>query len=137
MRQFIILFAQTFAQFIMDNLQDLNDLFDMFHDGVIVSAVENNSKIELKVGIQYLAELINKDFEYFFIELKNVQNLSFDAWTDEPLIIINSKEIFNLELEILSAEIYETVNLLVHCRCFNSLDNLFSGGKLIFKCDDF
>lgn len=121
----------------MNILQDINDLFVMLHDGTIVRAIDNNSNIELKVNIQYLAELINKDFEYLFVNLRNVQNLSFEAWTDEPLTIINPKEIFNLELAILSTEITETGNLIVHCSCFNSINNLFSGGKLIFKCDDF
>lgn len=121
----------------MRTIQNLIDLFDLLHDGVIVSATENGSDIELGVGIQYLAELINKDFEFLFVKLINVQNLTFEAWTDEPLSIINSKEIFNLKLEILSGESDEAGNIIVHCRCFNALNNLFSGGKLILKFDDF
>jgi hypothetical protein len=117
--------------------QEIEDIFSIFHDGGIESYSIISDAIHLKIGIQYLAHIINSEHKFINLSLLNVESLKFDAWSDEPLILTNWNEILDLDIEIHSAEIDSSEQIIVHTRCNNSTDNLFQGGKLIINCSDY
>ena len=116
-------------------LQDIADVFSILHDGFIISYESNDEKILLTVECPYLAERINADYELFYIELKGVKKLEFETWSnpvDLPVqVLIQPKDIFQAELEILSAEIIGG-NVHVACKQHNTCYD-YSGGYLFIN----
>ena len=58
----------------MNKIQEIKDIFSMFHDGYIESIEAQEVNIELKIAIQYLAMLLHKNHEYLFLTLKDVKH---------------------------------------------------------------
>ena len=50
----------------MNTQQDIIDIFSILHDGTIEGWTGDSSKLVLTVSCFYLAELIDKNFEYFY-----------------------------------------------------------------------
>ncbi|MBC3787447.1 hypothetical protein [Spirosoma utsteinense] len=121
----------------MNTQQDIIDIFSILHDGTIESWTGNKEKLLLKVGCLYLAELIDKDFECFYVEVEQIKKIEFFAWMNpidqEQKIFTELEEIFKTELEILSAEKSED-DILIVC---NQHDTAFEycGGKLTINCE--
>ena len=102
----------------IQDIKNLRELFNIFHDGGIAHYQMIGPDLELTVKIQYLAALVQPHFRRFSVLLSNVRDLAFRAWTLEqsaqsPMLIRHS-EIFEPELEILGAEI-EGVVLSITC----------------------
>lgn len=86
-----------------ENLQNIADVFQMFHDGTIAGYEGDDSLLRLTIECQYLAEIINPEFELFYIELSEVTKFDLDAWNpidQPPLILRGFKEALKAELEI-------------------------------------
>lgn len=92
---------------------ELASLFTILHDGTIESFTGNTKKLNLKISCQYLAELINPSFEYFyiqlieidFIELQTFKNISnFENFEKTAVVLTAPSDIFNEEIDLYRAE---------------------------------
>ena len=116
----------------MTNTEDIRDIFSIPHDGTITGWEGDKQLLTLKIGCQYLAERINPAFEYFFVELTGICRLTLVPWMNpaelEQEYFVELKDIFQAELDILSAEVE---NDFVKVSC-NQGDSTFDycGGTL-------
>lgn len=115
-------------------IENIAQVFSIFHDGTIESATVGGSGVEMKIEIQYLANRIDKSFSSFDLELNGCEGFRFAPWCDqnEQKIdeITNFEEILRLDLEILSAKAAGTE---VHVNCLaHSGHKSVSGGFLVF-----
>jgi hypothetical protein len=118
----------------MNTSQELEALFSVLHDGGIEEASIKGTNIRLKIGITYLAELIDPKYEFVFLELNDVESVEYHAWADETLILKDWTAIFNLGIEILSAKLNEYGQVEVYSKCDDAPDDSLEGGTLILKC---
>jgi hypothetical protein len=122
----------------MTNLEKIRDFFLILHDGTIESWVGDNNKLTLKIGCQYLSERIEPSFDFFFIDLFDINKLALIPWMNpidlEQEYFTKPKDIFQAKLDILSADVDED---FVKVAC-NQSDPSFSycGGTLQLSCKD-
>jgi hypothetical protein len=120
----------------LNTQQDIIDIFSILHDGTIESWTGDKEKLLLKVSCFYLAELIDKDFEYFYIEIIEVQKIELDTWINPiengPQIFTELSDIFKAELEILSADIKDKDVVITCNQPFRDMN--YSGGNLTINC---
>jgi hypothetical protein len=121
----------------MDTSQELEALFSVFYDAYIEEATIEGTRIRLKIGITYLVELIDPKYQFVFLELDDVELVEYHAWADTTLVLTNWTAIFDLGIEILSAELGEFGRVEVHSKCDDALNDLFEGGTLILKCKNY
>lgn len=118
---------------------DIRDIFSIFHDGGIVDCNGDLNKLTLTIQCNYLAELINPDFEKFYIDLIEIDKLDFDPWMnpiDLEKIVFNSYEEFlKVDLEILFADIKDDFVLITCNQHDTNLD--YCGGNLMISANDF
>ncbi len=122
----------------MDTQRDIIDIFSMLHDGTIESWTGNKDKLLLKVSCLYLAELIDKDFEYFYVEINKIKKIELFAWMNpidqEQKVFTELEDIFQAELEILSADKNEDDTIIVCNQHDITFD--FCGGNLTLNCEN-
>ena len=120
----------------MNTQQDIIDIFSILHDGTIEGWTGDSSKLVLTVSCFYLAELIDKNFEYFYIEITEIQKIELDTWIDPiengPQIFTELTDIFKAELEILSADKKDKDVVITCNQPFRDMN--YSGGNLIINC---
>lgn len=113
------------------DLIDQASLFSMFHDGSLVKLEKQESNVLFQVDIQYLAEIINPNYEYFNGYLKHCRELAFVDFPGKTIFdLSNLQEAENIQPEILSAEVIEN-SVKVYC----SIDFNY-GGVFQFKAED-
>ena len=119
----------------MTTIENIRDIFGILHDGTISRWTGDKGLLTLTIDCEYLAKLIDKSFDKFFVELIDV-DLYLSTWPnpfDLPVkTLTEPSDIFKAELEILSAEIKDR-NVIVAC---NQHDIAFDycGGNLIISC---
>jgi len=118
-------------------LNDIRDLFSIFHDGGIVDCRGDLNKLFLSVQCNYLAELINPRYENFYIELIDITKLDFEPWMNpfelDKIEFNDHEEFLKVGLEILSAEIKDNC-VLVACNQHDiNLD--YCGGHLMVSAN--
>ncbi|EKT3967278.1 hypothetical protein NTJ12_002364 [Flavobacterium psychrophilum] len=123
----------------MDNqkaLEDIRDVFSIFHDGTIETWNGNQELLKLKIDCEYLAERIDKSYASFYVEFEKIETLEFNPWMNpinQPqTLFTNIVDIFQASLEILSAEI-ENGFVKITCNQHN-LDFNYCGGTLLVNC---
>jgi hypothetical protein len=121
----------------MSTQENLETIFSILHDGTIESWSGDKLKLNLKVSCSYLAERINKSFEYFFIELQGISKIKFEAWVIQEesgqRILTEMRDIFSAELGILTAK-KERDYVVVSCNQDDrKLD--YCGGTLSLSCE--
>ena len=120
----------------MISYSDIHSMFNIFHDGDIESASLVNGECKLRVGIQYLAERVNKNYLFFDIVLFGVSSMKFEGWMNdlnkEVLHLEQCDEIFKNDLEILSAT-EKGGQIEVACSVYDT-DTDICGGTLSFMC---
>lgn len=119
----------------IEGLDNIKTVFSVLHDGEICHSIEDGSKLELEVHIQYLAERVNREFRKFSVVLEDVENLGFTTWPDDakadPDVLTDATLMFTNELEILSGEIE---NNEIKVACNQPLPGLgYCGGFLYFR----
>ena len=120
----------------MTATEEIRDIFSILHDGGISAWMGDKNLLTLTVDCGYLAQRIDKSFNRFYVELKNLDRLELDPWTnltDIPTIVkTDYADIFKAELEILSADIMDGF-VLISC---NQPDPKFDycGGDLKLSC---
>jgi hypothetical protein len=86
----------------IDGAENLETLFDVFHDGSITAGALVAGTLRLSIEIAYLAERINPAFTSFQVTLHEVSGLSLRPWTNaEPVTLHDPAQIFAADLEIL------------------------------------
>jgi hypothetical protein len=119
----------------MNNNKHLKDIFSIFHDGIICDWIGDKNLLRFTIECEYLASKINPTFEKFYIKLIQIEILELELWTSsEELsskILTSFSEIFNTELEILSAENKEDFTVVL-VNQVNSKNN-YTGGELFLK----
>ncbi len=122
----------------MENFEKIRDIFSILHDGTIISVIGDKRFLSLKISCQYLAERIDETFEYFFVDLIEIDRLALVPWMNpaelEQEYLVDIPEIFKANLDILSADIE---NDLIKVTC-NQSDPKFDycGGTLYLNCKD-
>lgn len=119
----------------MAALEEINDVFEILHDGSISSWSGDKNLLILKIGCKYLAERIDKSFEYFFVELANIEKLELEPWMKEqaePTILQTQLEdIFKADWEILGADI-QSDYVRISCEQHDT-DLDYCGGNLLIN----
>jgi hypothetical protein len=122
----------------ISGLENIRDIFSIFHDGAIIKWEKQGSGIEIIVEIPYLTKMICKSYEWFSLTLYDVNQMAFETWphagTVKPWLINNLDDIFKLELEILSAELENNLQKIT-CNQ-HSTEFEYCGGYLRFSCVD-
>jgi hypothetical protein len=88
----------------MSAAEDLADTFSIFHDGCIEDWSGDHQLVRLKIGCQYLAELIDPAYDAFFLDLRGITRLELDPWWKDPerkTLLTDLQTIFNEGLQIL------------------------------------
>jgi hypothetical protein len=87
---------------------ELAELFNVFHDGVITKASSVDQDLLLTVRISYLAQRIAPNFTTFNVRLHQVEGMSFATWPKDsavvPEVLREVSAIFDPPLDILSGE---------------------------------
>lgn len=120
-------------------LNDIRDVFSIFHDGVIVECKGDLKKLTMTIQCDYLAELLNPDFKNFYVDLMGISKLDFAPWMN-PINLKNidfksHEEYLKADLEILSAEIKDGF-VFVTCNQHDT-DLDYCGGHLMISANDF
>lgn len=123
----------------MKNIEDLNDIFNIFHDGSIIKYEVINNVLKLTIEIRYLAELIEPDYTLFYLLLYDYTIIDFTFWMNPPDQKQRSSkdihEIFSHELGILNAEIIDDYIKIYFGQSDNTLD--YCGGTLKIKASQY
>ena len=120
----------------MTAIEDIKDIFSILHDGTISAWTGDKDLLTLTVDCQYLAEHIDKSFDSFYVELRQIDDLFLSTWPnpfDLPVqTLTEPSDIFKAELELLSADIKDR-KVLIAC---NQNDTAFDycGGNLTISC---
>ncbi|WP_338398729.1 hypothetical protein [Persicobacter psychrovividus] len=120
-------------------INNIRDVFSIFHDGGIIDCQGDLNKLILTIQCNYLAELINPDFENFYVDLICVNKLDFDPWMNpidlKKIEFKSHEEYLKVDLEILSSEIEDDYVLITCNQHDTDLD--YCGGNLIISANDF
>jgi hypothetical protein len=115
---------------------ELSTLFSALHDGEIASAKGTAERLTLRIDCQYLAELFQPDFYFFYVELTSVLEFSFTSWEEPALtttgVVPALAIILQGEFEIASAQVAKgkaVISLLGTSQPGNS-----RGGNLAIDC---
>lgn len=107
--------------------QEIADIFGTFHDGGIESWEGDLKSLRLKIDCTYLAELIEPEFQYFYILLSALNIFEFHPW--EGAVKTEIDDALSPELEIGYANIEDGI-VKVSC---NQHDEVGIGGMLWIK----
>jgi hypothetical protein len=123
-------------------LEELSDLFSIFHDGIIESWSGDASCLRLKIGCKYLAEMINPSNEYFFVDLIRITHLEFAPWwkdLEKQTILTDWNVIIACYLGIIEAKVTEKGIEIISDNYGDDHvgSELYSGGNLSLNCADF
>ena len=121
----------------MTATEDIRDIFSILHDGGISEWTGDKNILTLTIECQYLAELIDKSFDRFYVELTHIDELFFSTWPN-PFDLLEQtltepSDIFKAELEILSADI-KNERVVIACNQHNK-DFDYCGGNLTISCE--
>ncbi|MCV6637139.1 hypothetical protein [Candidatus Albibeggiatoa sp. nov. NOAA] len=124
----------------IQNLEDISDIFSIFHDGIIVENHFKNNILILSVEIEYLAERIHSTFTQFEVTLYGFNNVAFSTWPARPEAkpekLTNIQTILMSELLILESNLIKDNRIEVICFCNQPSDEYdYGGGELSFTVD--
>lgn len=115
--------------------ENIKRTFSIFHDGTICGFEEYSDKLKLKVDCYYLSELINPEFEYFYVELYKPSKIEFEPWSNNEVpqeIIFDLSSISQFEYNIFNCKIVNGLYQM-DVEIESPKDNLLGGG-LNFNC---
>ena len=108
-----------------------------FHDGQINFEKAENGNHIWKIDCEYLAKLIDLNYDSFWLKIVNCKKIQFKPWRipkELPKEIWESpQEIFKTELEIVLTK-NEEGQITLFCNQ-NNPDYNYIGGELVFECD--
>lgn len=104
-------------------LEDISDIFSIFHDGTISKWELSDNQLRLAISCLYLAKIISIDFEYFYLELNEVKRFELIPWTlpnQKKEIINDLNEISKCDFEIINAKTLQDV-VKISCHEHNQI----------------
>jgi hypothetical protein len=119
-------------------LEDLSDVFSIFHDGTIESWSEEPSCVRLKIGCQYIAQKVDPSFDDFYIDLIGITHIQFSPWwkdLEKDTIWTDQKTILDAELGILDGS-FKGSHIEITCDQYGG-EYDYAGGVLSLACNDF
>ncbi|WP_341644080.1 hypothetical protein [Thauera sp. SDU_THAU2] len=120
----------------IDGLENVRDIFSIFHDGSISACALDGDDLTLEVEIQYLAERVNPGFRKFKVRLFGVSNVRFSTWPSDmksdSAVLTDVPDIFDADLEILEGNLSGEEIEVVCNQHSSSLP--YCGGELRFHC---
>lgn len=128
-------FSRTHTEAIA-GIDELAQLFSIFHDGVIIDAAVQGNDLLLTVRISYLAQRIQPGFTTFAVHLHEVEGLSFCTWPKAAApseTLRDPPSIFSPPLDILSGEVSDGCVRVV-CNQPSAL-TAHCGGTLTFRAE--
>lgn len=105
-------------------------VLNIFHDGTIIDFSETVNGVMLTIEIEYLAELVEKNFSIIKCEFINCRQLFLRLWDNESHVIKELHELKKYDLEIIDAEIIDSI-VVVKCR-----SDVIIGGNLFIEIDN-
>lgn len=112
-----------------------DDVFNIFHDGTIESALMIDGDCRMHVSIKYLAERISPELDGFDILIRQPSEFHLDGWMREfskgTSSISSFEDIFSEDLEILCAKI-ENGRVMLSCN-IHDFESELCGGTLSFR----
>lgn len=99
------------------------------HDGIVLEAGYEDQKLNLKIEIPYLADIINPDYSWFYLTLSECSRVVFRPWGEWQNDIHEVSSIFNYKINILEAKL-EDGNVEISCSMIDK-EAPYKGGKLI------
>ena len=124
----------------MTTQQEIVDIFSIFHDGTIESWSGNEKKLTLKINCQFLAERINPEYVYFYVDIIDITAIELDTYIDNaekvvvesPIVIKEIDKIFSEEIDIFYAK---TENQYVEINCWQVNEKLgYVANRLRINC---
>lgn len=121
----------------ISGVENLSEMFSIFHDGGISHFAFNGFNLSLEIQISYLAERVNPSYQIFKIVLQNASDIQFTTWPNdpnaEPKKLSSIAEIFEHELEILNGEVADDSFKVICSQPSPTCD--YCGGELLLKAD--
>jgi hypothetical protein len=119
----------------MNAATELSEIFSVLHDSTIESAKGEKEHLTLRVGCQYLAELFNPSFYFFYVELIGISEFTFISWEEPAVATVDTPAALALvlaaDLEIVSAKVEHERTIIT---CIEPGSSSGSGGELIISC---
>jgi hypothetical protein len=116
-------------------LEDISEIFSIFHDGIIAQHNTSADTLELEIEIIYLTNRINRAYTKFFLSLQNARDFSFSTWPNDvnvaPWLIHSPSQIFAGQPSILSSEARSELIEVVMDQHSPGFE--YCGGTLSFK----
>jgi len=109
--------------------EKIQDILSLLQEAVFEELSMNGSDLNFKIECRYLADLIHKDYTYFYGVFKDCDDFYFLPWEDEMAIIINAKEVKSFKPDILTVEVAEHDYIKIYSNC----QNTYSGGNIYIK----
>ena len=120
----------------IEGIESIRDIFSIFHDGSLLSCVDEGGELSLEVEIEYLAKRIDPNFKRFSVRLFEVSDINFSTWPSDlaakPATLTKLVEIFAADLEVLEGN-FKGDLIEVVCNQHSS-EFGYCGGELRFRC---
>lgn len=117
----------------MNVLEEIEEFFSVFHDASLEACENKGDDLILKIDCLYLAEKIQSEFRYFFVELIGWKKFELKPWWNDEVkartsqIVTDLDEIFSYDLGIELAMIEKDV---VNVYCNVDQNEALAGGDL-------
>jgi len=125
------------AEIKMKMIEDIRNIFSILHDGIISAWSGDKELLVLTIYCEYLAEQMDSSFNKFYIELSGINKITLSPWTNSPGVpaipVINLPDIFQAQLEILSADITNDL-VIITCKQHDTRFD-YSGANLAISCN--
>lgn len=106
-------------------MQKINQILNIFHDGVIEGIESNDHHIVLKLSCSYLANLVKPTNEYFYLTFHQVDLFEFHYWDES--VVTDISALIDLNLEICHSELTDDC---IKVSCYSDTR---SGGELFIQ----
>ena len=111
-------------------LQNIGEVFNLMHDGRITEARYDESELNLRVEIRYLAEVVDDSFKFFFVTLVNCRSMAFKPWDSDGTVMTDSTRIFDAKFDILEARVNRNY-VEISCTLTPESAMPYRGGEII------
>lgn len=105
------------------------EIISMLNDGFIEEIEVKGSSLILKIEIEYLAQVFNKNHEYIYLKLSGVEKFSFYPW-EEDVEITEVDKIVDCDIEIVDG-VPTDDGIEINVRG----DGDYTGGSIQVICD--
>lgn len=121
----------------IEGMQNVSDIFSIFHDGILVHHQCDGDDLVLTIEILYLAERVSQTFTKFRVRLHRCEGVSFTTWQNDsksdPTRLDDLDLIFRPDLDIFRASVKaDTIEVVCNQ---DDADCDFCGGILAFNAN--